>query len=407
MSMRDLLAGYAVTLALFVIGCLVIERSGIGLKGLRWLKAAFGVACAGVVLAIFRSSVYPFVSIIIPHLTIFVALVLIHQAINDVLELNRRYLAFSLALGVAALIGLSFFTFVHPNVGLRVYTVDTADALQAGMTSLVLFRCRNFALLSPIRATGCIMAAIAAVHVLRILRSSVHTPQINLAQISPFQAFVLFFDFVLGLGAGLSLIWLSFCSHRDKLQALAHTDGLTGLLNRRAFEETLQSELASAQLQGRSTGLVLIDLDFFKTINDDHGHPVGDEVIRRISSVLRAGARASDILGRLGGDEFIMMLRDADLPQASMVAERICQQIESLDAMPAGVRITASVGVSVSNSTDTLESLLMKTDEALYNSKRSGRNMVTCHSVRVRSAWLRHGRPAASFWRRARSGSSR
>jgi diguanylate cyclase (GGDEF)-like protein len=379
MSMRDLLAGYAVTLALFVVGCLVIERNAPGLKGVRWLKIAFGVACAGLVLAISRSWAPPFFSIILPHLAVFSALVFIHQAINDVLDLNRRYLHFSLAVGLAALIGLVTFTVIYPNVGMRIYTVDTADALQAGLTTLVLFQCRNAGLRSQIRTAGYLIGGIAVIHLLRIMQTIVHPPHIDLVKLDTFQAFFIFFIFILGLSAGLSLIWLSFCSQRNKLQALAHTDGLTGLLNRRAFEETLHRELIYAQRCGQDTGLVLIDLDFFKSINDTHGHAVGDEVIRRASAALQIGTRGSDALARFGGEEFIAMLRDMDLLQASMIAERIRQQVESLRGLPVGLHITASIGVAVSSSTDTLESLLKKADDALYDSKRSGRNTVTCH----------------------------
>jgi diguanylate cyclase (GGDEF)-like protein len=379
MSLRDLLVGYAVTLALFVVGCLVIERNAPGLKGIRWLKIAFGVACAGIVLAISRSWAPPFFSIVIPHLAVFSALVLIHQAINDVLDLKQRYLPFSLAVGFASLIGLVTFTLIYPNVGMRIYTLDTADALQTGLTTVVLFRCRNAALRIPIRTTGYLIGGMAVIHVLRIVQTILHPPHIDLVKLDTFQAFFVFFIFILGLGTGLSLLWLSFCSQRNKLQALAHTDGLTGLLNRRAFEETLHRELLYAQRCGRDTGLVLIDLDFFKSINDSHGHAVGDEVIRRASAALQIGTRGSDALARFGGEEFIAMLRDMDLLQASMIAERIRQQVESLRDLPAGLNITASIGVAVSSPTDTPESLLKKADDALYHSKRSGRNTVTCH----------------------------
>ncbi len=404
MSMRALLAGYAITLALFVFGCLLIERSAIGLKGSRWLKAAFGVASAGLVLALFRSLVPPFLSIVIPHLAVFSALVLIHQAINDMLELNRRYLPFSLALGLAVLIGLVAFTRIRPNVDMRIYTIDTAEALQAGLTTVVLFRCRNSALRSPIRTTGYVIAGIVTIHLLRIVQTIVHPPRIDLMQLDTIQAFFIFFNFILGISAGLSLIWLSSCNQRNKLQALALTDGLTGLLNRRAFDETLRRELVSSQLHGNATGLVLIDIDFFKRVNDAHGHPIGDEVIRRISSALHPFASSADALARFGGDEFIMILRDTDLPQASMVAHRICRQVESLGGLPAGVHITASIGVAVSSSTDSPESLLTKTDNALYDSKRSGRNMVTCHPIRPRALWPRHSCRAASICHRADEG---
>jgi diguanylate cyclase (GGDEF)-like protein len=238
------------------------------------------------------------------------------------------------------------------------------------------------------------MAGMVIIHLFRIALTSVQPPQIDLTELGAVQASILFLNFILGLSAGLSLIWLAVCRQRNQLHALALTDGLTGLLNRRAFEETLQREMDDAQLRGSETGLVLIDLDFFKSINDEHGHPVGDEIIRRISSILQVGARVSDAVGRLGGDEFIIMLRDTDLPQASIIAERICRQVESLN----GLRLTVSVGLAISSVTDTPESLLKKADAALYNSKRSGRNMVTCHPPRIGLSLRRSSRPVRSLW---------
>jgi diguanylate cyclase (GGDEF)-like protein len=394
MSIRNLLAGYALALALFALGCRTIERSAIGLKGVGWLKAAFGVACAGTILALFRSSVSPFFSVVIPHLAVFSALVLLHQAINDVLELSQRYISLSVAFGLALLSGLLVFTGTHANVEIRIFIIDLAEALQAALSVLVLLRCRNSALRSPIRLTGYLMAGIVIIHLFRIALTSIQPPQIDLTELGVIQASILFLNFILGLSAGLSLIWLAVCRQRNQLHALALTDGLTGLLNRRAFEETLQREMADAQLRGSETGLVLIDLDFFKSINDEHGHPVGDEIIRRISSILQVGARVSDAVGRLGGDEFIIMLRDTDLAQASIIAERICRQVESLN----GLRLTVSVGLAISSVTDTPESLLKKADAALYNSKRSGRNMVTCHPPRIGLSLRRSSRPVRSLW---------
>ena len=377
--MRDLLAGYAATVALFVLACFVIKRSAPDLKGMRSIKITYSVVFVAIVLAMSRPMAPPLVSIILPHLAVFAALVLIHQSTYDILELEDRHLRLSFALGFAALVGLLTFTVAYPSVSLRIYCIDTADAIQAGLTMVVLFRSRNAALRFPIRATGTLMAALGVLHLLRIARTVVEPPRFDLLQLGTFQAFFIFFNFVLGLSAGLSLIWLSFCAQRNTLQTLALTDGLTGLLNRRAFEETLRRELTYAHRHGRGTGLVLIDLDFFKDVNDAHGHPVGDEVIRRVSSVFHHFTRGSDALARFGGEEFILMLRDTDRFQASMVAERVREQVESLVDLPAEIRITASIGVAISTSSDTPESLFKKADDALYDSKRAGRNTVTCH----------------------------
>jgi diguanylate cyclase (GGDEF)-like protein len=379
MSMRFLLVGYAVILAFFVLSCFAIDRGTPGLKGVRWLKWAFGAAVAGAVLAQLRPLVPSFFSIVLAQLMFFLSFVLVHQAINDLLELNKRYVTASIALGVALFGGMVWFNNVHPSLFARICVVDVAAISQIAMTAFVIFRYTPVPLRSGVRATEWMVAAFGALRVARFVFTILHPPPSDLMHLDGVQAYLVFANCILGVGTGLSLIWLSLSSQRSHLQMLALTDGLTGLLNRRAFDEALQRELIYAQRHKRATALVLIDLDFFKRINDAHGHSAGDEVIRRVSATLRVGLRGSDAIARFGGEEFIMMLRDADLSQALMVAERVREQVDSLRDLPGSVHVTASVGVAVSSPADTSESLLRKTDEALYCSKRSGRNTVKYH----------------------------
>jgi diguanylate cyclase (GGDEF)-like protein len=383
MSMRHLLAGYAVVLTLFIIACSAIERNAAGLNGVRWVRRAFCVALAGLLLAMCQPFAPAFFSAALPQVSVFAALVLFHLAVEETLEHKTQSPYFSMAIGAAVFLALLFCSAIHAHARTRIYVGDTADAIQAMMTAVVLFRSKNAALRSAIRTTGYLMAAVAVIHIFRIVAATVRPPQHGIMHADPFQAYFIFFNFTFGIGAGLSLIWLSFCCQRDNLQALALTDGLTGLLNRRAFEEALQRELVYARRYGKGTGLVLIDLDYFKRINDAHGHPVGDEVIRRVSATLQAGTRGSDALARFGGEEFIVMLRDTDPFHASTAAERMRLRVEALRGLPAGIQVTASLGVAVGDSSDTIESLLKKADDALYASKRAGRNTVTSHQTPV------------------------
>jgi diguanylate cyclase (GGDEF)-like protein len=379
MSMRALLVGYSFVVALFVVGCFVVDRSVPGLRGMRRIRLAFSVAFAGVMLLGSRALIPSFLSITVANLAIFSTYVLVHQAINDVLELNRRYVWLSMALGWVILLMFPYYTSFHPDITARVYIVSAVTAIQAAVTTIVLFRYAPEELRRPVRSVGWVMASAATLYLVRIALTGIWSFQPDILHPSPFQAFFTFANCILGIGAGLSLVWLSLCDHRNKLQTLALTDTLTGLLNRRALEEALQSELIYAARHNKATGLLLIDLDFFKSINDTYGHPIGDEVIRRLSAALQSVARGSDALARFGGEEFILMLRDTDLLQASVIAERIRLRIAALHDLPASLRITASIGVAVSETADTVASLLEKADVALYLSKSSGRNTVTCH----------------------------
>jgi two-component system, cell cycle response regulator len=161
----------------------------------------------------------------------------------------------------------------------------------------------------------------------------------------------------------------------DQINALAVTDGLTRILNRRGFNDTLEREMARATRDERSMALVMIDIDFFKALNDEHGHQVGDDVLAAFAQVLKSQCRTFDIPARYGGEEFALILPGCDARNATVVAERVRTAIESA---PLPVHVTASLGISLfpAHGVD-LDSMVKAADEALYASKRYGRNRVT------------------------------
>jgi two-component system cell cycle response regulator len=162
--------------------------------------------------------------------------------------------------------------------------------------------------------------------------------------------------------------------------ALAVTDELTGLYNRRYFDRHLHLMLDRAREQERDMALMLLDLDFFKAVNDTHGHDIGDAVLREFSGRLRRNIRGVDLACRFGGEEFVVLMPDTDFRQAQMVAERVRTAVaERAFELVAGrpLSITVSVGVALNEShLDTPEMILKRADVALYRAKREGRNRV-------------------------------
>jgi diguanylate cyclase (GGDEF)-like protein len=156
----------------------------------------------------------------------------------------------------------------------------------------------------------------------------------------------------------------------EELRTLADHDGLTGLLNRRRFEEELQREAAAATRYGRRAAVVVLDLDDFKTVNDRYGHVVGDAVLRRVADVLRGRLRASDRAGRLGGDEFAVILEGADEATAVRVAAELADDLAAAHLGDApDVRATASVGAAAITGDDGIAAL-HAADQAMYAAKR-------------------------------------
>lgn len=173
-------------------------------------------------------------------------------------------------------------------------------------------------------------------------------------------------------------------SHVERLESLtkkATTDGLTGLSNRKAFLERLAVDLA--RLDGRyPCGVVMLDIDHFKGVNDTYGHPFGDEVLRGVASVLGKGVRKGDTAGRYGGEEFVLYLHMADTERAREGAERFRRMIRQIRFSHKGreITVTASFGVACSPyHGNAVEELLKHADEALYLSKERGRDRVTVY----------------------------
>jgi diguanylate cyclase (GGDEF)-like protein len=188
-----------------------------------------------------------------------------------------------------------------------------------------------------------------------------------------------YLSMILALATVIALLWLALTVHRLDLSKMAQTDALTGLLNRRAFEEILRRELLRCERSGGLMGLMLIDLDYFKQVNDSLGHFAGDDALRRIAIAIREGTRPSDVLARYGGEEFVVLLRNAALEESRVAAERIRQTIATMVGLPGSVALTASIGVAVSEPRDTTTDFLLRSDEALYRSKREGRDRVSVY----------------------------
>ncbi len=167
---------------------------------------------------------------------------------------------------------------------------------------------------------------------------------------------------------------------RDELKAQSTHDSLTGLYNRRFLEEYIQKEFFKAQRSPMSFALLLVDIDYFKLINDNHGHLIGDKVLQAVAQQLNNNCRKSDLLCRWGGEEFLLFLRESSKDHVRYRAESIRKSIERLELEMPGIKLaplTISIGVSFyPEDGDDLDSLTGKADEALYQAKNQGRNRV-------------------------------
>ncbi|HEY8509838.1 MAG TPA: diguanylate cyclase, partial [Steroidobacteraceae bacterium] len=186
---------------------------------------------------------------------------------------------------------------------------------------------------------------------------------------------------VIALTAMLAILLATLAIHQrrtsDRMRRLAMTDELTGVPNRRAILAQLEALLRNPDALPCAT--LIVDVDHFKSINDHHGHPAGDEVLRVIAQQMRTAVREPAFFGRLGGEEFLVVLPSTNVEDAVPAAERLREQVMQIDTarwFADRRRITASIGLTVSIPGDTPSTLLQRADKALYTAKRTGRNRV-------------------------------
>lgn len=186
---------------------------------------------------------------------------------------------------------------------------------------------------------------------------------------------------VLGIGLAFVILAAAIADVIDDLRRERDFDPLTGVLNRRGFEERVSMLLMKRQ--GGTTALALCDIDNFKNINDSHGHDVGDNVLREVGQLLRTSARKRDIVGRLGGEEFAVLLPDTDAREAYECAERLRAAIENGTPVTRDTvgPVTASFGVGSLGPRETWQDLYKRVDTLLYQAKRTGRNRTVADEV--------------------------
>ena len=204
---------------------------------------------------------------------------------------------------------------------------------------------------------------------------SVETLVLNLISIAHLLATV---------GCTFALFSIEVRKMESALSKVAFSDALTNLPNRRAALERFQQERARATRHGQSFAMLVIDIDHFKKINDDYGHLAGDAMLKQIASVLESSKRAEDVLGRIGGEEFVLLLVDPQVGEASAAAERLRQNVEVMRLSFNGKTHTATVSIGIALypiDGEDWDSVFAVADQRLYQSKQAGRNRVTGLSI--------------------------
>lgn len=212
---------------------------------------------------------------------------------------------------------------------------------------------------------------------------STHSEATNILQSSALQTLTFLATFSVVLVSSVGFVFMSRDRADENNRVLAALDPLTGVANRRSLIAALDRDVARAQRMREPMALMMVDIDHFKDVNDQYGHPAGDRVLCSVVNVLRQRVRAQDLVGRYGGEEFMVLLPDTGLTGAEQLARELCKAVEEsrcpADGVPGpGIAVTVSIGVFGGRleSGDSWDMLIAAADRALYQAKNNGRNRV-------------------------------
>ncbi|MBE0614306.1 MAG: GGDEF domain-containing protein [Burkholderiales bacterium] len=333
----------------------------------------FAAGMAGIAL---RGAVPDVLSIVLANGLILAAFPFVMRSVRP--ETAPAVFAFGWLVIGAAVLAIAYFTFLQPTTRIRIVIVSLALAILVVYPVIALLaaakesgRARRF--------TAACMGGIGLAMLVRAALTVVWGANQNFlaSNAVQFGSLLLFGIFI--VLSTLGVIWIEIEKLRAELARLAMIDPLTATLNRRAFMLEYERELSRCAREKTGLALAIFDLDHFKDVNDTHGHLVGDEVLRRVADVLRASLRGHDVLGRYGGEEFVLLMPGADAAAAQAGTERVRLAVGErpieVGRLSIPVMLSAGVAVFGIDGSDQ-ETLLRSADAALYRAKRGGRNRV-------------------------------
>ena len=351
------------------------RRDGLG----RW-AAALLVNAIGHLLIMLRGLIPDVLSIVVGNLmlsSVFVGM------IAAVYQFQGRPVRWPLLLAPPLLV-LVFVSVFIDNFPARVSFVGLVIGLQAVWALLAALSHRHATVGRGqwLLVAGLLLEAVV-LGVRALVAISTHSEATNILQSSALQTLTFLATFSVVLVSSVGFVFMSRDRADENNRVLAALDPLTGVANRRSLIAALDRDVARAQRMREPMALMMVDIDHFKDVNDQYGHPAGDRVLCSVVNVLRQRVRAQDLVGRYGGEEFMVLLPDTGLVGAQQLARALCKAVEEsrcpADGVPGpGIAVTVSIGVFGGRleSGDSWDMLIAAADRALYQAKNNGRNRV-------------------------------
>jgi diguanylate cyclase (GGDEF)-like protein len=359
----------------FAIVFFSMKRSYPNLRGINTIAISFLLGVPGTFLLASRGSIPFFLSVTVAHCFVFGSFIFLYR---DILRFigSRRSTLIPIAVSVVALVVLFYYSQIQENIVPRIVAISIAVGLVRGLIALELFR-KSPTFTSPkaMRIFAALMSFFAAVTVNCGIVTLLHgASESNRLQVGAVGTATLLLGVVSLFVTGIFILFLSsgelIAASRDE----SLKDSLSGAFNRRGIEAKLAAELKRMQNTKHKLSVALIDVDYFKSINDIQGHAAGDAALRDVAETISTHLRGRDYLGRYGGDEFLLILPQTPCNIALSVTGRLNQAVSNLSLSRGSMPLTLSIGLTEAVLEDDAVTLIARADKALYRAKSDGRN---------------------------------
>jgi len=374
-----------VLLALLTLLTVANSRLSKGTKGIHWFTLYNFFALLGAVSVALRGQLPDFLSIVGGNLFVVAGYLFLFLSLAELFGGKTYQFYLQVFLVLVGVVTMLQYGLIHPDTKNRLIAYSIVLGCQQAHIAIFMWRKEDAKLRLAGGTMALMLAALSLANFIRVVGVFYQGAPSNYLQAGPFLAWILIANSGLQCGAMVAYVWMTAALLRHDLQVQASTDPLTGLLNRRAIEVAAERGIAACKQAQTPISAVVIDLDGFKQINDSYGHNCGDATLIAVASCLQRGVRKKDLLARVGGDEFAVLLPETSIDEAMEIVERLRYSIEGMEIVYGQIqtKVTASFGLAqVERSTSNWEHLVHDCDKALYAVKRAGGNRAVVEADR-------------------------
>jgi diguanylate cyclase (GGDEF)-like protein len=368
---RTLFSCQLLLASVFSVVFLGVRRANPELRGIGSIVLSFLVGVPGILLLFLRGAIPDFLSMTVANTLVLASFTLQYHAIIRFFGVKRPIYPIIIA-NLATLSVVFYYSAIEHNIAVRIIVASIVIAYIRALMAIELLR--NARDRTDIRIFGIAMVVFTLFSCARAVVCLFNGAPSNYMQTGPFQTIAMGGDVFYICLLGLFFFTMINSEILAQIRDQSEQDSLSGALNRRGIELKLAIELKRIERNKQKLSIALIDIDYFKTINDTSGHAAGDNALRKVVRAISVELRAYDFLGRFGGDEFLLVLPQTSCADALIVAERIGNAVRTFSNSGKTPSITLSIGLSEALPGEHSMMLLGRADKALYDAKRAGRN---------------------------------